>query len=327
MGIAAVARGNATGVAPSAVARRQSGRRLIGALVLVVAACGSEAPERRAPPAPGSAVAVASFDFPESRLLAEIYAQALEDEGVEVRRELDLGPRELVLPALREGLVDVVPEYLGTALTTAAPDSLVDRSDPAATAQALAVAVEPWGLRPLAYAAAQNQNGLAVTAATGERLGLRATSDLAPVAASLRLGGPPECPRRRLCLEGLADVYGLEFASFAPLAGQGHVRRALEEGVVDVGVLFTTDGVLAGHDLVLLADDRGLQPAENVVPLARAPVLDGPAGEQVSAALDEVSARLTTSTLRFLNWRVSIAGNAPAAEARAWLLRQGLVER
>jgi osmoprotectant transport system substrate-binding protein len=270
---------------------------------------------------------VAAFDFPESRLLAEIYAQALEDEGVEVRRELDLGPRELVLPALREGLVDVVPEYLGTVLTTAAPDSPVDRTDPAASARALAAAVEPWGLRPLAHAAAQNQNGLAVTASTGERLGLRTTSDLAPVAASLRLGGPPECPRRRLCLEGLADVYGLDFAAFVPLAGQGHVRRALEEEVVDVGVLFTTDGVLAGDDLVLLADDRGLQPAENVVPLVRAPVLDGPDGARVAEALDEVSARLTTATLRFLNWRVSVDGNAPAAEARGWLVRQGLVER
>jgi osmoprotectant transport system substrate-binding protein len=92
-------------------------------------------------------------------------------------------------------------------------------------------------------------------------------------------------------------------------------------------VLFTTDGALAGDDLVLLDDDRGLQPAENLVPLVRSEILDGPGGQAVATVLDEVSQRLTTANLRFLNWRVSVAGNDPGAEARGWLLRQGLVER
>jgi osmoprotectant transport system substrate-binding protein len=301
------------------------GLALIAAAVLVIAACGGGGHE--APSAPAEGVAVASFNFPESRLVAEIYAQALEDEGIPVRRELDLGPRELVLPALRQGRVDIVPEYLGSALTAAAPAVTVDRSDPDAVSRALAGAIEPWGLRLLSYADAQNQNGLVVTRATAERLALRTTSDLGQVARRLTLGGPPECPSRRYCLEGLADVYGLRFAAFVPLAGPSYMRQALEDYVIDVGVLFTTDGILAGDDLVLLEDDRDLQPAENVIPVVRSDVLDAADGQRVAAALDEVSQRLTTANLRFLNWRVSVAGNDVVSEARGWLIRQGLVDR
>jgi osmoprotectant transport system substrate-binding protein len=297
----------------------------IAGVVLALAACGGGRHE--APPAPAEGVAVASFNFAESRLVAEIYAQALEDEGIPVRRELDLGPRELVLPALRQGRVDIVPEYLGSALTAAAPDATVDRSDPEAVRTALAEAIQPWDLRVLSYADAQDQNGLVVTRAAAERLDLRTTSDLGPVGRRLTLGGPPECPSRRYCLEGLADVYGLRFAAFVPLARQSYVRQALEDHVIDVGVLFTTDGLLAGDDLVLLDDDRGLQPAENLVPMVRSDILEAADGRRVAAALDEVSRRLTTANLRFLNWRVSVAGNDLASEARGWLIRHGLVDR
>ena len=304
---------------------RPGGFAQIAAVLLVLAACGGAGHET--PSAPDEGVAVASFNFSESRLVAEIYAQALEDEGIPVRRELDLGPRELVLPALRQGRVDIVPEYLGTALTAAAPAVTVDRSDPDAVSRALAEVIDPWDLRVLSYADAQNQNGLVVTRATAERLAVRTTSDLGRVARRLTLGGPPECPSRRYCLEGLAEVYGLRFAAFVPLAEQSYVRQALKDYVIDVGVLFTTDGILAGDDLVLLDDDRGLQPAENLVPMVRSDVLEAADGRRVAAALDQVSHRLTTANLRFLNWRVSVAGNDPASEARGWLIRQGLVDR
>ena len=298
--------------------------RIAGA-VFLLAGCEAGVHEDR--PAPDEGLVVASFNFPESRLLAEIYAQALEDEGVPVRRELDLGPRELVLPALRQGRIDLVPEYLGSALTAAAPAATVDVSDPEAVSLALAEAVRPWGLRVLRHAEAQNQNGLVVTRATAARLALRTTSDLGPVAGMLSLGGPPECPSRRYCGQGLADVYGLHFAAFVPLAGQGYVRQALDDHVIDVGVLFSTDGALAGDDLVLLDDDLGLQPAEHVVPMVRAEALATAGSERVIEALDEVSRVLTTASLRFLNWRVVVAGHDPASEARGWLIRQDLIER
>jgi osmoprotectant transport system substrate-binding protein len=104
------------------------------------------------------------------------------------------------------------------------------------------------------------------------------------------------------------------------------MQTALTDGVVDVGIMFTTDGHLAGSELVLLADDRSLQPVENVVPIVRDAVLRR-WGDRVADTLNAVSARLTTETLRFLNWRVAVAGNEVNAEARGWLVRQGLIPR
>ncbi len=296
--------------------------RLAVLAACLLAACNPSGGGTR--PAPSADAVVASFNFPESRLLAEMYAQALEETGMTVRREFDLGPRELVLPALRQQLVDVVPEYLGTLLTAVDPASGADRADPEAVRAALAGTLAGWGLQLLSPAPAQNQNGLTVTRATAARLGLERTSDLVPVASRLTVGGPPECPERRYCLPGLEEVYSLRFKGFVPLARDVHVRRALEDGVIDVGVLFTTDGILAGDDFVLLADDRGLQPAENVVPLVRSGL---PRAGEVAGALDAVSAGLTTENLRFLNWRVAVAGKTTAAEARGWLIRHSLIDR
>ena len=164
----------------------------------------------------GGAVVVASFNFPESELLAAIYGLAIRHAGIPVQLQLDLGPRELVQPALEQGLVDVVPEYLGTALTSLEPHPGVAMSDPAAVRAALARALARWHVQVMTPAAAQDQNGMVVTDATARRLGLHTVSDLRRVASGLTLGGPPECPDRPYCLAGLRQVYGLRFARFLP---------------------------------------------------------------------------------------------------------------
>lgn len=268
-------------------------------------------------------VVVAAFNFEESSVLAGIYAGALEAAGIPVRRELNLGPRELVLPALQQHLVDVVPEYLGTSLEAVDPQSRADRADAAAVHDALAGAFGRWGVDVLTPASAQNQNGLAVTTATAKRLHVTTTSDLAPLAPTLALGGPPECPGRPYCLEGLERVYGLHMARFLPFDSEQQRITALEQGVVDVAVVFTTDAALGTGDVVLLADDRHLQPAENVVPVVSRQVVER-YGKRLTSALDAVSAKLTQNALVFLNWRVTVGGKDAAAEAQGWLERAGL---
>jgi osmoprotectant transport system substrate-binding protein len=284
--------------------------------------CAGSAPE---PAERTDAVVVASFDFAESAVLGEIYAQALESAGVPVRRELRLGSRELVLPALRQGLVDVVPEYVGTALATVAPTAAAATRTGEAVS-ALGAALAPAGLRPLRPAAAQNQNGLAVTRATAQRLGLRRTSDLQPFAAGLALAGPTECPRRPYCVPGLRRAYGLTFQRFVAYDAETQRVTALEQGLVDVAVVFTTDGLLTARDLVLLADDRHLQPVENVVPVVSDRAVRR-YGVKVEGVLDAVSARLDSAALTFLNWRVDVAGGDARDEARGWLLRHDLLPR
>ena len=176
----------------------------------LLAACSPAPPEMDLARADDDAVAIASFDFPESVLLAEIYAQAVAPAGIPVRRELNLGPREVVTPALIAGLVDAVPEYVGTALAAATGEEDVP-ADPAEAERRLREIDAGLGLRLLDAAPAQSQNGLVVTRLTALTYGLRAVSDLTSVAGTLVFGGPPECDRRPYCLPGLASVYGLAF--------------------------------------------------------------------------------------------------------------------
>jgi osmoprotectant transport system substrate-binding protein len=293
---------------------------LLAIALAIGTACTSARPDRPETALGDAAVTIGSFDFPESTLLAELYAQVLEGHGIAVERRFGLGPRELVLPALQRGLLELVPEYVGSALAflggepTAAVTPTLLRLRGHVAARGLAV-LEP--------AAAQDQNGFVVTAQTAERLGVRDLSDLGVHADDLTLGGPPECPSRRLCLRGLEDTYGLRFGAFLPLdAGGPLTLEALLSGAIDVGLLFTTDGTIERRGLVLLVDDRDLQPAENVVPLTRTDVLRT-FGPTFSQALDAVSAALDTQTLRGLNAAVE-AGGSPAEIARTWLDAHGL---
>ena len=296
---------------------------LVACSLTLVVAC-----QPAGPPAGGddSTVVVASFNFPESELLAAIYGLAIRNAGIPMRLQLDLGPRELVQPALEQGLVDVVPEYLGTALTSLEAHPDVTTPDPAAVRGELAAALAPWHVRVMAPAAAQDQNGIVVTEATARRLGLHRVSDLRQAAGRLTLGGSPECPDRRYCLPGLRTVYGLGFARFLPFDTEAERVAALRLGVVDVAVLDTTDGNLATGDLVLLADDRRLQPAENIAPVVTDRAM-ARYGRRLAGAVNAVSARLTSAALLFMGWRIEVAGADVMAEARAWLQRHGLVAR
>lgn len=290
------------------------------ALTLVLGACGGGGGSAGRP----DGVIVAAFGFSESHILAELYAQAMEARGIPVQRALDLASREVVEPALEQGVVDFVPEYSGTALEFLNRAAGQATSDPEATYRLLSEAFAARGVTALTPAPAQDQNAVAVTRATAERLGLRTVSDLRPVAPALVFGAPPECPERRFCLAGLTAVYGLSFKEFRPLDAGGPLTvGALEGDEIDVGLLFTTSPAVATSDLVLLADDRGLQPAENVVPVVRTPVLERH-GDALRRAADEVSRVLTTQELIGLNRRVDVEGAAPAEAAREWLVRHGL---
>jgi osmoprotectant transport system substrate-binding protein len=263
-----------------------------------------------------SAIRVASFDFPSSRVLAELYAAALRRDGYPVELVLGLGTREVVGPALVQGHVDVVPEYAG-ALLGYMSGTAVPR-EPAAVLGALRGRLEPRRLAVLAPAPAQEQNGFAVTAARARADRLRTLSDLTPHARSLVLGAPPECPQRPFCLPGLERTYGLHFAAFQPMASRAVTAEALRAGEIHVGLLETTAPWLADGRLVLLADDRGLQPPENVVPVVRQQVLDHH-GQALARTLDAVSAQLTTPGLAAANRRAEIDGVRPADVAAEWL--------
>jgi osmoprotectant transport system substrate-binding protein len=276
-------------------------------------------------------ITVGSFDFPESMVLAEIYGDALRAKGFPVRILPNLGSRELVDPALMSGLIQVVPEYAGSALQFISLGRLSATADVMATSKALTELTAGQGVAAGLPAAAQNTNAIVVRPATASRYHLRSITDLAQVAPRLVFGGPPECPGRAYCLPGLRQRYGLHFKSFIPLdAGGPLTLQALEAGDIDVALLFSTDPSISARHLVVLADDRRLQPAENITPLVNRDVV-ARYGAGLMAALNTVSARLDSASLRALNAQVENTGGAPWAPrtprqvAERWLHAQGLL--
>jgi len=307
--------------------RRAPAAAALVLLLVLVGACQSSASSGSGKPG----VRVGSTNFAEQSILAELYAQALEANGYHVERRLNLGPREIVEPALESAQIDLYPEYLATLLAFVSKGSGASAgpaasSDPAATASALQAALQPKGLALLDYAPAVDTNGFVVTKATADKYHLTKLSDLAPVASQLVLGGAPECPDRPFCLPGLRDTYGLTFKDFKPLDAGGPLTvTALENNQIDVGLIFTTDAVIAARGLVPLADDKHLQLADNVVPVVRADLLSQ-APADFKTALNGVSAKLTTEELTSLNKAVSVDRKEPRDVAAAWLRDKGLVK-
>jgi len=174
-------------------------------------------------------------------------------------------------------------------------------------------------------AAAQDSNAVVVTRATAARFHLHSTSDLVKVASRFIFGGPPECPERPYCLPGLRRVYGLRFRQFISLDSGGPLtRQALEAGDIGAALLFTTDPYIPARHLVVLTDNHGLQPAENVVPVLRRATA-ARYGPGLLAALNAVSAHLSTAVLVSLDARVELSGRGAKAVADGWLRGQGLL--
>jgi osmoprotectant transport system substrate-binding protein len=300
--------------------RRKLAVGLLMALLLLAAGCDRDRPPPGPPEDPRRpTIRLASFDFPESELLAQLYGQALGQHGFPVEQVVQLGAREVVAPALEQGKVDMVPEYLGSALNFLNDRDRVATADPALTHARLEQAFAPRGVSVLAYAPAQDRNGFVVSGDLARRHGLEKLSDLAPMARRLSLGGPPECAQRALCLKGLEDVYKLQFARFEPMPSRDVTAAALGTGEIDVGMIDTTDPNLLrpGADLVQLADDKRLQPADNVVPVVRREIVDA-YGPPLVRLVNAVSAKLSTADLTSLNRQV--ADGQPAAQvATAWL--------
>jgi osmoprotectant transport system substrate-binding protein len=288
----------------------------LSAALLALAACaqGGTGPTG---PAPGDVVRFGSYDFPENQILVEVYADAARRAGLPVEVQHGIGTREVVAPALEQGAIDVVVDYLGTALGFARPGAPELPQEPEELHAELAATLGERGVEVLAAARAEDQNGFAVTTQFAADHGVGRLSELGPLAGGLVFGGPPECPDRPLCLPGLREVYGLDFAEFVAMPSRAATVEALLSGQIDVGLLETTEARLTVAPVLLLIDDRGLQPRENVVPLVRREAIER-WGERLRTALDEVSARLTTADLVRLNRAVQLDGLTPAEAAARW---------
>ncbi len=307
---------------------RRSRRHVLGAALLAstlwIGACGpgeDDGTGGGGTEEKGSLTVGVSGAFAENQIVAEMYAQVLENAGYEVARQLDLGEREISQPALVDGEIDLKPEYLGSLLLFLDPQA--DASgEPEENAALLNGLLGEDDLELLEPSAANDTNALVVTPETADEHGLVTTSDLADVAGDLTLGGPPECPKRPFCIPGFKETYGIEFGEFKPLDVGGPLTvAALEEDKVDVALLFSTSSVIGDKGWVVLEDDENLQTAENITPVVRGDVLN----DEITALLDAVSAELDNETITELNGRVEIDKEDPATVAGDFLTDTGLL--
>ena len=294
-------------------------------LAVMVAACGpgSGSSSGGGNSSSKGTITVGGFNFPESTILAQLYAKVLTQGGYTVTVKASLGNREIVEPALEKGDIDVYPGYAATELEFLNKAKGEATPDPTATVAKLNTYLDPKGLKALTPSPADDENAFVVTKATADKYKLATLSDLGPASPNLRLGGPPECPTRPFCQAGLNKVYGTKFKEFKPTDPGGPITvAALEKGDIDVGLLFSSDGVIAAKGFVLLKDDKHLQNADNIVPLVRTKTVP----QDAQDLLNKVDAALTTADLIDMNKKVGTDKQDADAVAQAWLKGKGLLK-
>jgi osmoprotectant transport system permease protein len=269
-------------------------------------------------------VVVGSKNFSENRLLAEMFARLLESRtDLEVERRLNLAGTQVCFEALRSGAIDLYPEYTGTGLV-----SLLGRpalSDPTATLNAVrSEFLERYDLQWLPPLGFENAYELAVPSGLAAERRLESISDLARVSQELRAGLGYEFIERPDGLPGLRETYGLEFASVTALQ-QTLKYRAVAAGEVDCLDVYTTDGRLIVHDLVVLEDDLGFFPAYEAAPLARGETVRR--HPEVAAVLGLLAGSLDERAMRGLNLRLQEKGEPLERVAQEALEELGLVGR
>jgi osmoprotectant transport system substrate-binding protein len=307
------------------ISRRHAARfTLLAAGALVLGACSSGGEDSGSEP-----VVIATTNFSETKILASMYEQILDSKGVDASIK-ELTTREVIVPALQSGEVQITPEYLGSLTeflnkeANGADAEQIASGDAAATfeaAQPLAEAVDLTLLQP---SEAQDQNSFAVTADYAGESGVATLSELGTYSqdSPITLGGPPECPKRPFCQLGLEQTYGVEVGEFVPLDAGGPLTiQALQQGKIDVGLVFSSSGSVAANNLVVLEDDKGLQTAENILPALYTPAVT----DTITQALDSVSEVLTTDELQQLNEAVEIDRENPDQVAEDFLTEKGLL--
>jgi osmoprotectant transport system substrate-binding protein len=287
---------------------------LAAAAATVMVACGGTGSP--SPAASKGTITVAGFNFPESSILAELYGQALAHDGYTVNYKLLLGTREVVAPAIKNGSIDIYPGYAATDLEYYNQGAGEASGDVAATTAKLNSHLSSIGLVALNPSNAVDQNAFAVTKATASQYSLTKLSDLQPIGDKLVLGAGPECPTRPFCQPGLEKTYGIHFKDFKALDTDGPLTRAaFKNGSIQVGLVFSSDADLNQLGLVVLQDDKHLENADNVVPIARTAI----ATDEVKSVLNKIDTGLSTADLVQMNGQVELLHQDADAVAKAYL--------
>jgi osmoprotectant transport system substrate-binding protein len=303
--------------------------------LLATAACGGDSLEDSGDDESGGSAGdkgtlnLYGQNFTEMQIMAEMYSQLLEDAGYEVSTKL-VATRDIYLREMKAGRVDVVPEYVAgiadqlNVQINGADAPTITSNDPEESLAALEPLAEQEGITMLEPSSATDQNAFAVTQEFAETNDLVTLSDYAAMGEPIKLAAAPDCEGRPDCEAGLTEVYGFDIEEIVPTGfGTPQTKDAVLEGEVDLGLVGTTDGSLDDLGLVILEDDKGIQPAQNLIPAVRTEFLEE--HPDVADVLNELSAALTTEDLGEMNAAVDIERQKPEVVAANYLEEQGLL--
>jgi osmoprotectant transport system substrate-binding protein len=268
--------------------------------------------------AQSKSLTVGSKDFSGAQAISQAYGQALENKGYDISFKDNLGATEIVYEALKNGDLDGYADYQGTLLTYLGG---TPTGDSKTTYKALQEKLQGSDIVASKPAPAVDVNGFYVSKDTAKKYKLKNVSDLKKVASKLTFGGPPECEERPLCLGDTSQqLYGLDFSEVKKLDAGGPITvQALEDGDIDVALLFTGSSVIP-KDAVLLKDDKGLQPADSPVFLIK----KDKATASTMKILNAVSAKLSTGAYNKMSLDISENKEDPSDVASAFLKKAGL---
>jgi osmoprotectant transport system substrate-binding protein len=276
-------------------------------------------------------IKIGSVGFDEARVMAEIYAQALEANGYTVDRAgIGLGARPVVAPAIESGQIDLQPEYIGSRLGYYGG---TPTGDAAANLAALQPLANAKGLTVLNYTPAVDTNAFVVRPDTASQFKLTKMSDTTAVQSQLKWGLAQDCPTNPLCGApggALQAAYGITAQTLAGAtllsACDTPMADALKNKTIDVAELCSTQPDILVNGWVLLADDKSTQPADNIAPIVRNDYLAKVDKTSFEKILNDISAKVATPTLADLYKQVAVDHKDPKDVAAAWLKANGFVK-
>lgn len=274
----------------------------------------------------GATIKIGSDGFDEARVVAEIYAQALEAKGFTVDRAgIGLGTRKVTAAALEKGDINLKPEYIGSGLVFYGGTSGRSSADNQAALQDKLNGIA-GGITVLDFTPAQDTNAFVVRKETADQYHLAKMSDIGAVQNEIKWALATDCPTNPLCAKALKDEYGIDQPNATLLdACSGPMAAALLAKTVDVAELCSTGPEITTNGWVVLEDDKHTQPADNLAPIVRNDLLKGVDAQKLKDTLNAVSAKIDTKTLAQLYYDVAVGHKDLKAVASAWLKAAGIV--
>ncbi len=294
--------------------RLAAGAAVVGAALALTGCVAGDPLDPGTDPVSSETITIGSQAYYSNEIIAEIYAQALENAGFTVDRQFNIGQRDAYLPSLENGEIDLFPEYTGNLLQFYSPDTTATSSDDVYNELKDAL---PESLTVLDQSSATDQDSYNVTAAFAFENSLSSLADLAGVSVPLTLGGAPELEERPYGPIGLLATYGVTVGFSA--TGDTTVED-LVAGNVNIANVYSADPRIQTEGLVTLADPEGLFLASNVVPL-----VNGEVADLIDEIINAVSAALTPEGLVGLNVMSTVDQMSASEIATKWLTDNGLI--